>query len=236
MRVALGIVRLFPESGLQRHCLDRARLLRGRGHHVMVFMAANLPDDFPLTLLPVRAFTNHGTDWAFARKFAAATAGRFDRIVGFNKLISLDVLYCADPPFDVPQRSWLHRLLPRHRRRLTLEGESFRPLSSAHIIALSGSFAEAYQQYWRLDARRKAADQDNVGIDCTQRRVDAFACRQNVVARRRGRARSIAAGAVRIFSRVADSPRRRSRSAGRDWRNLPRTALQALPGGAATAR
>jgi len=157
MRVALGIVRLFPEGGLQRHCLDMARLLRARGHQVMVFTGKNLcdlPDDFPLTLLPVRAFTNHGMDRAFARKFAAATAGRFDRIVGFNKLTGLDILYCADPPFDVPRRRWWDRLPPRHWARLTLEGESFRPLSPTHIIALTASLAEAYQQYWRLDASR----------------------------------------------------------------------------------
>ncbi len=157
MRVALGIVRLFPEGGLQRHCLDVARLLLDRGHQVTVFTSRNLcdlPENLAHTLLPVRALTNHGTDLAFAKKFAAATAGRFDRIVGFNKLTSLDILYCADPPVDVPRRAWWDRILPRHRARLKLEAESVRPLSSTHIIVLTESLAEAYQQYWRLDAER----------------------------------------------------------------------------------
>jgi len=157
MRVALGIVRLFPEGGLQRHCLDVARLLLDRGHQVTIFASKNLcdlPQDLGLVLLPVRAITNHGIDLAFARKFAAATAGRFDRIVGFNKLSGLDLLYCADPPVDVPRRAFPYRILRRHRVRLDLEAESFRPASATHIIALTAPLAEAYRQYWGLDAGR----------------------------------------------------------------------------------
>jgi UDP-glucose:(heptosyl)LPS alpha-1,3-glucosyltransferase len=173
MRVALGIVRLFPEGGLQRHCLDVARLLLDRGHQVTIFASENLcdlPPGLSLDLLPVRAFTNHGIDLAFARKFAAATAGRFDRIVGFNKLSGLDVLYCADPPVDVPRRAFRHRILPRHRVRLNLEAESFRPASATHIIALTTSLAEAYRQYWGLDAGRFTVIPPV--IDSTRRRDD----------------------------------------------------------------
>jgi UDP-glucose:(heptosyl)LPS alpha-1,3-glucosyltransferase len=173
MRVALGIVRLFPEGGLQRHCLDVARLLLDRGHQVTVFTSKNLcdlPDNLSLTLLPVRAFTNHGIDLDFAGKFAAATAGRFDRIVGFNKLSGLDFLYCADPPVDVPRRALRHRFLPRHRVRLKLEAESFRPASATHIIALTASLAEAYRQYWGLDAGRFTIIPPV--IDSTRRRGD----------------------------------------------------------------
>ena len=157
MRVALGIVRLFPEGGLQRHCLGVAQLLLERGHQVTLFTSSNrcdLPENLALTLLPARALTNHGIDRAFARKFAAATAERFDRVVGFNKLAGLDILYCADPPMDVPRRAWWKRYLPRHWARLNLEGQSFRPLASTRIIALTRSLAENYQQYWHIDAKR----------------------------------------------------------------------------------
>jgi UDP-glucose:(heptosyl)LPS alpha-1,3-glucosyltransferase len=159
MRVALGIVRLFPEGGLQRHCLDVARHLLDRGHQVTLFTSSNrcdLPENLSLTLLPVLAFSNHGIDRAFARKFSAATAGRFDQIVGFNKLAGLDVLYCADPPTDVPRRAWWKRHLPRHRARLKLEGKSFRAVSSTKIIALTSSLAADYQRYWHIDAARFA--------------------------------------------------------------------------------
>lgn len=131
MRVAFGIVRLFPEGGLQRDCVRLARLMARRGHNVRVFTAENrwgAAADLSITLLPVGAHTNHGIDWAFARKFTAATAGKFDRVVGFNKLIGLDVLYCADPPVAERPRRWWQRALPRYRARLRLEGKAFVPM------------------------------------------------------------------------------------------------------------
>jgi len=173
MRVALGIVRLFPEGGLQRNCLDVAQLLLNRGHQVTIFTASNLcnlPEGASLKLLPVWALTNHGTDWAFARKFAAAVAGKFDRIVGFNKLVGLDVLYCADPPVEEPPRGWWYRRLPRHRARLKLEGKSFRPAAATHIIALTNPLVAAYRQHWGLDADRFTIIPP--GVDNDRRRPD----------------------------------------------------------------
>ena len=101
MRIALGIVKLFPEGGLQRDCIRLARILVARGHDVTIFTSE---DDWPLdrrpcriVRLPVLAYTNHGIDLQFAKRFAAATAGAFDRVIGFNKLTGLDFYYCADP-------------------------------------------------------------------------------------------------------------------------------------------
>lgn len=173
MRLAFGIVRLFPEGGLQRDCVRLARLLLSRGHQVAIFASENrceLPEGASLTLLPVRACTNHGRDLAFAIKFHAAVAGRFDRIVGFNKLVGLDILYCADPPVEDRRRGWWQRLLPRYRARLKLEGESFRPCSSTHIIALTNASAAAYRRYWGLGADRFSVIPP--GIDADRRRAE----------------------------------------------------------------
>ena len=101
MRIALGIVKLFPEGGLQRDCIRLARILVARGHDVTLFTSENRwPFDqppCPIALLPVRAYTNHRIDLNFAKRLAAATADRFDRVVGFNKLTKLDFYYCGDP-------------------------------------------------------------------------------------------------------------------------------------------
>jgi UDP-glucose:(heptosyl)LPS alpha-1,3-glucosyltransferase len=157
LQVAFGIVRLFPEGGLQRDCVRLARLLLDRGHQVTIFAAENrceLPPGLQLTLLPVRAATNHGRDWAFARKFAAAAAGRFDRVVGFNKLVGLDILYCADPPVEDRMRRFWRRALPRYRMRLKLERECFGQRSSTHIIALTQASVQSYRRHWGLGAER----------------------------------------------------------------------------------
>ena len=157
MRIAFGIVRLFPEGGLQRDCVRLARHLTERGHHVTIFASENrceLPQGVALVLLPVRAITNHGRDWAFARKFAAAAPGGFDRIVGFNKLVGLDVLYCADPPIADGRGGFCRSVFPRYRTRLKLEGECFGQQSATHIIALTKAAAEAYGRYWGIGSER----------------------------------------------------------------------------------
>lgn len=157
LRVAFGIVRLFPEGGLQRDCVRLGRLLLKRGHQVAIFTTENrfdLPEGLALTLLPVCGFTNHGRDWGFAGKFAAAVSGQFDCVVGFNKLIGLDFLYCADPPVADRRRGFWQRATPRYRTRLKLERECFAPGASTHIIALTQVSAQTYRNYWGIGPDR----------------------------------------------------------------------------------
>ena len=127
MRIALGIVKLFPEGGLQRDCIRLARILVARGHDVTIFTSENKwPFDRPpcaIVLLPVRAYTNHRLDLNFAKRLAAATADGFDRVVGFNKLTGLDFYYCGDPSILDRGRNPIERSLPRHRVQTMLEQE-----------------------------------------------------------------------------------------------------------------
>jgi len=157
MRIALGIVKLFPEGGLQRDCMRLARILTGRGHDVTLFAsefsgALELP--CKAVRLPVRAYTNHTLDLRFAKKFAAATASGFDRVIGFNKLLDLQFYYCADPCVIERGRTALERSLPRHRVQTLLERNSFGPLQNTHILALTEASAESYRRAWRTQAQR----------------------------------------------------------------------------------
>lgn len=158
MRIALGIVKLFPEGGLQRDCIRLARVLAARGHDVTLFTAENnwTFDEYPcrIVLLPVHAYSNHGTDLKFATRFAAATAHGFDCAVGFNKLIGLDVYYCADPPKLTRDRGLLATMMPRHRVQVRLEGECFAPSQRTHILALTESSAQSYRDAWSTPAQR----------------------------------------------------------------------------------
>jgi UDP-glucose:(heptosyl)LPS alpha-1,3-glucosyltransferase len=149
--VAFGIVRLFAEGGLQRDCLRIARILEERDHRVKVFTSRRdgaLDPALDIAVLPVRAFSNHGMDFEFAKEFAATVAGRFDRVVGFNKLFGLDMLYCADPPVHLKQRNVLARALPRHRVQTALEAACFAPRAKTHILALTRGLADSYRERW----------------------------------------------------------------------------------------
>src|SRR5262245_41013425 len=158
MRIAIGIVKLFPEGGLQRDCTRLARILVARGHDITIFTSENRwPADglpCPVVLLPVRALTNHRLDLNFAKWFATATAETFDRVIGFNKLTGLDFYYCGDPSILARGRSQIERLLPRHRVQRMLEGQSFGPLQRTRILALTRASAESYRRNWRTQEQR----------------------------------------------------------------------------------
>ena len=174
MRIALGIVKLFPEGGLQRDCIRLARILVARGHDVTLFTSDNKwpfeRPPCPIVLLPVRAFTNHRLDLNFAKRFAAATAEGFGRVVGFNKLTGLDVYYCGDPSILDRGRGLIEKALPRHRVQTMLERESFGALQRTHILALTKSSAESYRRNWRTQEQRITVLQPS--IDPARQRPD----------------------------------------------------------------
>ena len=159
MKLALAIVSLFPGGGLQRDCMAIARLLDAQGHDVTIFtsrLEGGVGDDLQVEVLPVLAFTNHGRNIAFSRAIARRCAGQFDRIVGFDKLEGLDVLYCADPPVAPRYQSRLSRILPRGRKLLLLERACFARESRTKLLLLSQPQVDAYRASWDTQAERIA--------------------------------------------------------------------------------
>jgi UDP-glucose:(heptosyl)LPS alpha-1,3-glucosyltransferase len=154
-RIAFGIVSMFPGGGLQRDCLAIAERVRRRGHEVVIHACRAHGVDAPLTLLPNDCYLNHAVQRAFARDFAAETAGRFDLVVGFDKLVGLDVLYCADPSVRhrVRRSPYLHAL-PRYRAYAALERDAFGAGSRTRIMMLSQKQRLEYLGAWNTDPDR----------------------------------------------------------------------------------
>ncbi len=119
----------------------------------------------PIVLLPVRAYTNHRLDLNFAKRFGPPPPGRFDRVVGFNKLTGLDFYYCGDPSILERGRNPFERSLPRHRVQAMLEEESFGPLQRTRILALTRSSAESYRRGWRTQEQRITVLQPSIDPD-----------------------------------------------------------------------
>jgi UDP-glucose:(heptosyl)LPS alpha-1,3-glucosyltransferase len=137
--------------------MQLARILRHRGHQVTIFTSRpfrQLSPPLEVEVLPVAAFTNHGRDLVFARKFRAAVKDRFDRVVGFNKLLDLELLYCADPSVHDKRRSWPVKAMPRHQVQARLEQACFGPESRTQILALSQACADSYRRHWNTSAGR----------------------------------------------------------------------------------
>ena len=143
MRFALAVVKLFPWGGVQRDCLRLARALQDRGHEATIFTSSaegSLPADIAVEILPARALTNHGRNRRFSDALVRAVKGRYQHVIGFDKLVGLDVLYCVDPSVSthahVPFLGWF----PRHRTLLALEAASFaKEFSHPHHRAIAES-------------------------------------------------------------------------------------------------
>jgi UDP-glucose:(heptosyl)LPS alpha-1,3-glucosyltransferase len=157
MRIAFAIVSLFPWGGLQRDCVRLARLVGARGHGVKIFASrpkGEFPEDLPLELLPVSAYTNHGRNRRFGELLGQAIAGRFDRIVGFDKLPGLDILYCADPCYLDRRSGFLVRFTPRWWTFKKLEAACFTPEARTRILAITIPLTEGYRRMWNTPSER----------------------------------------------------------------------------------
>jgi UDP-glucose:(heptosyl)LPS alpha-1,3-glucosyltransferase len=150
VRFALAIVSLFPGGGLQRDCVEIARRLRAAGHRVTIFTSRTTGSEFAADLspqvLPVSAGTNHEWLEKFSAEFQKAAAGKFDLLVGFDKLSSLDVLYCADRSMlsRISKNPLLH-LLPRHKQLLSLERDCFAGERTKVLLLGENQFNEYFR-------------------------------------------------------------------------------------------
>jgi UDP-glucose:(heptosyl)LPS alpha-1,3-glucosyltransferase len=159
MRIAFGIVNLFPGGGLQRDCLEIAKLVGNRGHDVTIY-AERVSGDVEaggvsIVTLPNNAKTNHRRQYQFALDFQRTAAAHCDLTVGFNKLLGLDVLYCADASMhDRLRKQPYLRLLPRYRTYANIEMDSFHPSHKTKTILLSQSQLLEYWEAWRTESQR----------------------------------------------------------------------------------
>jgi UDP-glucose:(heptosyl)LPS alpha-1,3-glucosyltransferase len=156
MRLAFAIVSFFPWGGLQRDCQRLARAAMHAGHEVTVLTArirGELPSGLDVRVLPVRAFTNHGRNRRFALALAGE-AGAFDRVIGFDKMPGLDVLYCADLCFADRKQGFWSKFNPRDRAMLALEAACFGQGSRTRVLALAERQVAGYRRTWGTPAER----------------------------------------------------------------------------------
>lgn len=157
MKIAFGVVTLFAGGGLQRDCMAIAGRLAAQGHDVTIFAVrrrGELPDDLKIELLPNRAFSNHRRDLAFAKAFATTTRGHFDRVVGFGKLLDLDLLYCADPCLAAKPAKWTAWLSSRRRIQMQLEAANFASGQRTRCLLLSETQAADFRRAWSTEPDR----------------------------------------------------------------------------------
>ena len=170
MQFAFAIVSLFPGGGLQRDCVYIARHIRKLGHDVTLFTSRKFGDEFAtdlsLQILPVGDHSNHFRQRKFSDEFRKLAKGKFDLIVGFDKLSGLDILYCSDRSMQAraAHNPFLY-LLPRYREFISLEKECFAPKLTTNVLLLSEPQLNEYWNSWATEQSRMVLLPPTLALD-----------------------------------------------------------------------
>ena len=161
MKLVFTIFRYFPYGGLQ---LDFARFLQEgirRGHSVTVLYDRWEGDFFTgaeYRELKCEGLTNWGRALDFERKAAAELAGgKFDRVIGFNRMAGLDFYYAADICFAGSSQQahpLAGRILPRYRAFRRMEQSVFGAGGKTVILYLTEAQKAEYQHYYGTEEDR----------------------------------------------------------------------------------
>ena len=161
MKLAFIIFRYFPYGGLQ---LDFARFLEEgirRGHSVTVFYGRWEGEFLPgadYVQVPARGLTNWGWALDFEKNAAAElTRGRFDRVIGFNRMRGLDFYFAGDNCFAgqaAKKHPLASRLLPRYRVFGRMERSVFGTGGKTVILYLTEAQKAGYRRVYGTEEAR----------------------------------------------------------------------------------
>ncbi|MGB3867451.1 MAG: glycosyltransferase family 4 protein [Xanthobacteraceae bacterium] len=156
MDIAFAIFSLGKMGGQERHCVQLAETLAGRGHSVAIYTTApgTISGDIPLRLIRPRGRANHSRMAAFAEDVRLATADRCDLIVACQKLPGADILFCADWSLAARKLPPWKRLLPRYRTFIQMERACCGPSSDMFLIMFGDAQARAYRDVWSIAPER----------------------------------------------------------------------------------
>ncbi len=188
MRLAFCLYRYFPYSGLSRDFLRIVEECRERDHDLHVYVSewqGPRPEGISVNLLPVLPLSNHSRLDSFYRQFRKARrSGRFDAVIGFNKMPGLDLYYGGDICYaeKMAMRSTpLHLLTPRYYGFRSFERAVFGMHSHTVILSLSEREKGIYQQHYCTAESRFIA----LPPTLDKSRISGVASRENMMEKRR---------------------------------------------------
>ena len=100
MKLAFGIYKYFPYSGLALDMLRIAKECVNRGHQITIYTLdwqGEKPGDIEVVIIKATAISNHENAAIFNRRFMEyINEGEFELTVGFNKIPQVDYYFCGD--------------------------------------------------------------------------------------------------------------------------------------------
>lgn len=160
MKFAFLIFKYFPYGGVQRDMLRIARDCVALGHEVTIFTGewrGEQPSGIHIRLLKARGWLNHHRHTSLIRQMQQGIAqGKFDRIVGFNRMPGLDVYFAADPCYAerMSREPWYKKLSGRYRFFSAMEQAVFGPQAGTQILLLNQHDQAIFQRWYGTDQAR----------------------------------------------------------------------------------
>jgi len=157
-RLAFVLFNWFAHGGLQRDLVKVVRACQADAD-ISIFTMQWDGEQLPgvtTSIVPVRGWSATARRQAFADFILREVSGRFDAVVGFNRLPGLDWYYAADVCFaeKAAQRGAWYRLTPRVRQYLAFEQAVFGTGSTTRVLLLSPQQREQYQRRYGIDDER----------------------------------------------------------------------------------
>lgn len=161
MKLAFCLYKFFPYGGLERNFLRIAQVCADRGHTINVYTMSwkgPKPDNFNITIIPTKHWSNHGKNEIFATKVnQLLRQNNYDVVIGFNKMPGLDLYYSADPCFidkKEKTKSALFKLTGRYKHYVKFEKSVFDPDSKTKLMMLSAIEQEKYIAHYHTQLDR----------------------------------------------------------------------------------
>jgi len=125
MHFAFAITEYFPFGGAQREFFAVVTEMANRGHQISVITTGWRGEknaDWQYFILEQKSKTNHGR----MQELSAYVIGlkrqhHFDAVIGFTRMVGLDIYYCVDNSYVATKYKGLKRLLPRYRAYANIE-------------------------------------------------------------------------------------------------------------------
>jgi len=161
MKLAFGIYKYFPYSGLALDMVRIANECVKRGHSVTIFTQdwqGSRPPGIDVLLLKTSGISNHESSASFNRVFSQnVDDGGFDLSVGFNKIPNVDYYFCGDFCYvehSINKNNILYQLTARYRCYKGFEQAIFGKKSKTKILSLSAREDKVFQKHYSTPSNR----------------------------------------------------------------------------------
>ena len=161
MKLAFCLYHYFPYGGLQRDFIRIARACIARGHEIDVYAMEWVGPNEPglrVHLISTNAWQNHTKRKQYVEQLQPLLqAGRYDAVVGFNKMPGLDVYYAADTCYQAKvkqQRYFFARWTARYRDSVAFEEAVFAPEAKTQILLIAEKQQAEFEKFYQTPATR----------------------------------------------------------------------------------